>query len=147
MELSDLVGIHKLSGVETGQVSITDEFGDTQDCGFVKFTLDGVHYMAVEDPEDGYRSRCRELVVSDQAPRYSFPPQEMRCYMKGENEYGENADVLVMQDTTTDEIVLEVGTENYDDSYPCCHFEYHPEGMACNSPVITDDDFSRILMS
>lgn len=75
------------------------------------------------------------------------PPQEMRCYMKAENEYGENADVLVMQDTTTDEIVLEVGTENYDDWYPCCHFEYHPEGMACNSPVITDDDFSRILMS
>lgn len=75
------------------------------------------------------------------------PPQEMRCYMKAENEYGENADILVMQDTTTDEIVLEVGTENYDDWYPCCHFEYHPEGMACNSPVITDDDFSRILMS
>ena len=34
-----------------------------------------------------------------------------------------------------------------DDWYPCCHFEYHPEGMACNSPVITYDDFSRILMS
>ena len=109
MELSDLVGIHKLSGVETGQVNVTDEFGDTQDCGFVKFTLDGVHYMAVEDPDDGYRSRCRELVVSEQAPRYSFPPPR--------------------------------------NAYPCCHFEYHPEGMACNSPVITDDDFSRILMS
>ena len=39
--------------------------------------------------------------------------------MKAENEYGENANVLVMQDTTTDEIVLEVGTENYDDWYPC----------------------------
>lgn len=83
MELSDLVGIHKLSGVETGQVSINDEFGDTQDCGFVKFTLDGVHYMAVEDPEDGYRSRCRELVVSEQAPRYSFPPPRNALLYEG----------------------------------------------------------------
>ena len=147
MKLSDLVGTHKLSGVETGQVRVTDEFGDTQDCGFVKFTLDGVHYMAVEDPDDGYRSQCRELVVSDEAPRYSFPPQEMKCYMKERSDWGYAADVLVLQDTTTGEIVLEVGTEGFDDWYPCCHFEYHPEGMACNNPDIQDDDFNRIIMS
>ncbi len=147
MDLSDLVGAHQLSGVEIGQVPIANIWSDDPECGFVKFTLDGVHYIAVEDPDDGYRSRCRELVVSDEAPRYSFPPQEMRCYMKDYNEYGERADVLVMQDTTTGEIVLEVGTENYDDYYPCCHFEYHPEGMACNDPDISDDDFKRIIMS
>jgi len=147
VELSDLVGTRQLSDVETGQISVANAWGDNEECRFVKFTLDGVHYMAVEDPGDGYWSRCRELVVLDEAPRYSFPPQEMRCFMKAKNEYGERADVLVMQDTTTGEIVLEVGTENYDDYYPYCHFEYHPEGMACNDPNISDDDFSRIIMS
>lgn len=74
MELLDLVGTHQLSGVETGQMTVEDEWAGQQDCQFVKFTLDGVHYMAVEDPDDGYRSRCRDLVVSDKPPRYSFPP-------------------------------------------------------------------------
>ena len=147
MELSDLVGTHELSGVETGRICVDDSWGESQDCNFVKFTLDGVHYMAVEDPEDGYRSRCRELVVSDDPPRYAFPPQAMKCYMKNEEDGGYDNDILVMQDEVTDEIILEVGTGDYNDWYPYCHFEYHPEGMACNNPEISEDAFNRIIRS
>lgn len=149
MELSDLVGMHKLSGVETGVMSVKDDFYDDlfRDCSFVKFTLDGVHYMAVEDSDDGYRSRCRDLVISDDPPRYSFQPQSMKCYMKGDGDFGYANDVLVMQDEVTGEIILEVGTENYNDWYPYCHFEYHPEGMACNNPDISEDSFKQILRS
>lgn len=146
MELSDLVGYHKLSGVDTGVMAYEDSYGDCVDCNFVKFALDGVFYLAVEDPEDGYRSRCRELVISEEAPRFSFPPQAVECYMKdGDPDYG--CDVLVMKDEITDEIVLEVGTGDYNDWYPYCHFEYHPEGMACNNPIISENAFDRIIRS
>lgn len=145
MELSDLTGIHELSGVEIGYITVYDEWEGDQDCQFVKFTLDGAHYMAVEDPDDGYRSRCRDLTISDEPPRNSFAPQKMRCYMKPErDEYG--SDVLVMEDVETGEVVLEVGTEDVDDYYPCCVFYYYPEGMACNSPVISIEDFNQIIM-
>lgn len=147
MELSDLVGLHTLSGVETGYTVVHDEWEGNQDCQFVKFTLDGVHYMAVEDPDDGYRSRCRDLVVSDTPPRYSFPPQSMRCFMKRAGDDGCNNDIIVMQDIKTKEIVLEVGTGDYDDWYPYCHFVYNPEGMACNNSEISEEAFNRIVRS
>lgn len=70
----------------------------------------------------------------------------MTCRMKGyDHETGESNDILVLTDSLTGEVVLEVGTGNYDDWYPYCHFEYHPEGMACNNPEISEDAFNRII--
>lgn len=134
-----------LSGVDTGYMVVEDGWGNEQDCQFVKFTLDGVHYMAVEDPDDGYRSRCRDLAVSDEPPKYSFPPQTMICYMKENGDDGYANDILIMQDGLTGEIVLEVGTGDYNDYYPYCHLMYYPEGMACNNPDISEDAFNRII--
>lgn len=147
MELVSLVGTHQLSGVETGQTIIRNIWGEQDNCQFVKFTLDGVHYMAIEDPDDGYRSMCRDLVISDEPPKYSFPPQTMICTMKERDRdiFGEEHDVIVMKDSITGEIVLEVGTGNYRDYYPYYHFEYNPEGMACNNPEISEDAFNRII--
>lgn len=140
MELSDLVGIHQLSGVDTGEMIVENDWNEKERCQFVRFTLDGVHYMAVEDPSDGYRSRCRDLVISDDPPRNSFPPQSMECSIRG----GDH-DILVMTDCSTGDVVLEVGTLDYCDYYPCCHFLYYPEGMACNNPEISDEAFARIV--
>lgn len=147
MILADLVGLHQLSGVDTGNMRVENMWGEQENCQFVKFTLDGVHYMAVEDPDDGYRSRCRELVTSETPPRFSFPPQSVVCSMKGpDTELHENNDILVVKDCITEEIVLEVGTANYDDWYPYCHFEYHPENMACNDPEISEERFNAVIM-
>ena len=148
MELSDLVGTHMLSGVEIGYMTVTNEYWcETQNCQYVKFTLDGIHYSAVEDPNDGYRSWCRELVISEEPPRYSFQPQLMRCYMKEDDDdgFGYGNDILVMEDARTGEVILEVGTADYNAYYPCCHFEYYPEGMACNNPDISEETFNRII--
>lgn len=146
MELSDLTGLHTLSGVDVGDMEVEDEWsGELQFCQYVKFTLDGVHYMAVEDPDDGYRSRCRDLVISDTPPKYSFRPQSMNCYMKANDEGGYKNDILIMEDIQTGEIILEVGTGDYNDYYPYCHFLYRPEGMACNDPEISEEAFNRII--
>ena len=134
MELHELTGKHFLSGVEMGTETFVGFWGREETRSFVKFTLDGVHYMATEDPDDGYRSYCEEIRVSDTAPKFTFPPVEVIGTMMPDNMvWHETNDVLVLMDALTEKSVLEVGTENTNDYYPCCHFEYHPENMACNA--------------
>lgn len=146
MKLEDLTGLHKLSGIDTGTLTRDGYWGE-ETCNYIKFTLDGVHYLAVEDPDDGYRSRCEELVVSEEPPKFTFPPQEMVCsMMPNDGGWGYSNDVLILTDKITGEVVLEVGTMDYDDYYPCCHFHYAPENMACNAMIeISEDEFNKIL--
>lgn len=49
VELSDLVGKHELSGVDT---SVADS-GLYEDASYIVFIMDGVTYKAIEDPNDG----------------------------------------------------------------------------------------------
>lgn len=135
MKLKDLTGVHKLSGVDTGTLT-RDGLWKEEHCNYIKFTLDGIHYLAIEDPDDGYRSRCEDLVITEEPPRFMFPPQRVVCSMMPDDVWGNRNDVLILKDSVTGEIVLEVGTENYDDYYPCCHFHYVPENMACNATFL-----------
>ena len=123
MTLNELTGIHVFSGIEVGTID---------KCNYVKFTIDGVHYVAVEDPDDGYRSVCRELQVSNTAPKTTFMPQPVECSMMENYRYEKN-DVLVVSDRFTGKVVLEIGTRNWDDYYPYFHLQYNPENMACNA--------------
>lgn len=149
MVLADLTGTRMLSGIETGTLPNDNDWCGADFCNYVKFTLDGVHYMAVEDPDDGYRSFCRMLQISDEAPRFSFPPMEMVCTMAEDGEYGEANNILVLTDAVTGEVVLEIGTENYDDWYPCFHMSYTPENMACNvaAQEVSEEEFNKILFA
>lgn len=134
MELKELTGKHFLSGVEMGTETFVGFWGREETRSFVKFTLDGVHYMATEDPDDGWRSYCQGLEIADMPPAVTFPPVEViGAMMPDREEWWETNDVLVLTDAITGKSVLEVGTANTNDYYPCCHFEYHPENMACNA--------------
>lgn len=73
------------------------------------------------------------------------PPQSVVCRMKENGDGFGNDDILVVVDCVTNEIVLEVGTGDYDDWYPYCHFEYHPESMAINNMEIPDTSINSIL--
>lgn len=113
MKLIDLCGIHKLSGVETGEDSI-------------RFILDGVAYEAVEDPDDGYRSYMGELNITDKRIRFTFSPVEVLCSMNNDEE------ILEIRDTNNGETILRLGTDYSDSYYPQCVFNWMPEKMACN---------------
>lgn len=130
MELKDLCGKHIFSGCE-----LTSEkrelWGYEEECQVCLFTLDGVTYKAIENPDDGYRSFCEGIETSEDKPRYSFPGVETVCHMMDDGKYEED-DVLVIRDAINGKIILEVGTKNYNDYYPYCHFEYTPENMECN---------------
>ena len=132
MELKDLCGQHVLQGVDYGIKYTRDSrYGGTEEVTGILFRMDGVSYLAIEDPDDGYRSRCEELVVVKEIPKIKLPDVPVVCSMMEDNHFERN-DVLVVRDSQTGEVVLEVGTKNWDDWYPYCHFEYHPENLACN---------------
>ncbi|NTF69400.1 hypothetical protein [Rhizobium rhizogenes] len=111
----------------------TDEMEDCQVC---RFRLDGVVYVAIEDPDDGYRSHMRELIVQEGATMTNvFPAIDVECNYRIENEWNDVDDILEIVDTTTGKIVLEVGTSNTDDYYPSFVASFHPENMATNIVV------------
>ena len=131
MELKDLCGKHIFSGCQLCTEKNTDKYSFYDSCNVCLFTLDGITYKAIEDPDDGWRSYCSSIEISNVKPKYSFEGIEVDCSMKPDDINGYH-NILVVKDTITEKVVLEVGTGNIGDWYPYCHFSYHPENMVCN---------------
>lgn len=125
MKLKDLVGLHDLSGVDVA----TEMYGGNV-VNVVRFVLDGKTYKAIEDPDDGYRSYLSNLKVTDEKVTNNFPPQKVVGTMKGAGWY--EHDIILFIDIVTGKVVLEVGTEDVSDYYPCCVLRWHPENLAIN---------------
>ena len=130
MEFKDLCGVRTFSAIEVSE----DLNQYNEKVNVVLFELDGVTYIAKEDPDDGYRSYCAELELSGVRPAITFPGVKVLCRMK-QDELRERHDVLQCIDVSTGMVVLEIGTANTDDYYPYWHFEYHPENMIINSTL------------
>lgn len=129
MELRDLVGIHTMTGIETGTVKRENWWSGNDNCNYVKFKLDGTTYMAVEDPDDGYRSCCRELEIVDGECRMSLPNILVECKMRDKV----HDDILEFYDISNNQMFMAVGTGDTTDYYPYFMFEYTPEVLCCNA--------------
>jgi len=133
MELKDLVGLHKLSGVDMSNEKIKEEWGDSfEDCQVINFILDKKTYTAIEDPSDGYRSSMREIKESKVIIKNKFVPVKVMGVMRRKESYHEN-DIIDFYDVKTGKLVLSVGTDNSDDYYPSFVAEFTPESMAINT--------------
>ena len=132
----DLAGDHILSGVELGQ-ALHKRWAGEENCNYVKFTVDGTHYQAFEDPSDGYRSYCDDLETVSEPCRTPLPDIEVEIrYVDTKHLDGfwsEDCDIIQFIDKANKQVILEVGTENVGDYYPSCIFHYYPENMSCNS--------------
>ncbi len=126
MNLEHLVGEHILTGVTYGSVAREDWCGRQEDVTCVRFCLDGITYVAYEDPDDGYRSHCEELIVEDVVLN-TIPKTHVLCTMLTDDD-----DVLVVTDIISGKTILEIGTLDYEDYYPCFHYEYNPENLHYN---------------
>lgn len=133
MELKDLVGIHLMTGIETGTVKINGWWYKSDNCNYVKFRLDNVTYKAVEDPEDGYRSCCNELEIVDEECKTKLPAILVECKMREEKN-----DILEFYDAVNKQMFMAVGTGNIDDYYPYFVFEYTPELLSFNTQYLSD---------
>lgn len=125
MELSELKGKHIWSGIEVGQVNDDDAYDAGQ---YIKFTLDGVTYLAIEDEDDGYRSYMRELQISSEPCNTPLPDILVRCEYEDEIE----RDILKIYEVASGNLILEMGTYNTDDCYPYCIMRYYPERLFIN---------------
>jgi len=121
MELQDLAGrVYKFSGIERG-------FEPPGSNSF-SFILNDLVYTAVEDPEDGYRSSMKKIIVSNASTvtvSNKFEPVEVFASMGG--------GVLELTDIQNGETILRVGTDYEDDYYPVFVAEFMPGKMTCNS--------------
>ena len=130
MELQDLIGKHKLSGVDFSTETIKEEGWYEENCQVVNFVLDGKTYTAIEDPEDGYRSCMREIKVSNRRVGNMFEPIDVVGKMKAAGTY--TNDTIEFIDVITGKVVLEIGTDNWDDYYPYWVANFQPENMCIN---------------
>jgi len=134
MELKAFIGEHVLDAVDFDEESVKAEYGDYyENCSVCRFRLDGNVYVAVEDPEDGYRSCLREIkIMPDATMKNVFPEGKVFARHRTEGEYSSKDDVIEFIDMTTGEVVLEIGTCDLDDYYPGFVANFNPAAMACN---------------
>lgn len=138
MDLQDFDGkVMRLEGVDeyTGSIKKWDEY--YEQCKCIRFKLDGVVYVAMEDPSDGYRSYLGELKVDEEEIKNPFSGVEVKgVYRTTSGSYEDwtrkSCSILDLVDTTTNEIVVSIGTDNDDDYYPWFVAHFDPTAMSVN---------------
>ena len=130
VNLEDLVGEHMLSGVEIS----TEPGHDTSQYNaiVVKFVLDGITYKAVEDPSDGYRSYCRDIVICKDKILNMFPKHKVIGKMNTDKKTNH---IIEFYDAATKGVVLEIGTSYTDYYYPYSVIHWTPENLELNQSV------------
>jgi hypothetical protein len=134
VDLDSLLGEHILDAVDT-YVEKVKTWGDHfENAECIRFRLDGVVYIAVSNPDDGYRSSMDQLFVSPSDEVHNvFPPiKVVATKQPNDDEWGTVNDVLMLTDVVTDKVVMEVGTTNTDDYYPGFVSSFSPENMVTN---------------
>ena len=135
--LDSLCGKHTLDAVDVHNPAVMETMKllnpELQDAAMFLFRLDGVVYLAIEDPNDGYRSSMEGLYDMGPGPMTNvFPACEVVGSMKGPNEVHDHNNTLVLRSTETRGTVLEVGTDNSDDYYPHFVAYFDPKQLPCN---------------
>lgn len=132
VNLSDLCGAHALTGVEDAMIEVEGSWRGKQTVNVMRFVLDGKTYHAQEDPDDGYRSHCKDVMVDNTPVSNTFPPCRVLGRMREDSAHEQN-DVLQLIDISTGKVVLEVGTGNTSDYYPYYVAAFDPAAMAINA--------------
>ena len=107
------------------------------------FKIGNVVFEALEDEKDGYRSSLDKVVVSTQNNViFSECPLSQVKLIKTDSSYHSFSSHSFVGYALVDKqnhTWLEVGTDNYDDYYPCFIFRYLPE------PVVSEPVVSEII--
>lgn len=138
MKLQDINGIKVLDAVDFTKEECVDNYDNDEYSNVCRFRLDGVVYVAKEDPEDGWRSSLGDLLIQEESNMTNvFPPVAVICqysdkYTNEDDEYTCSQDILQIIDESTLEVILEVGTDYSDDGYPSFVSSFRPEAMITN---------------
>lgn len=144
VELTDLVGIHEISAIWRGMITVP-WLGGEETVQAVVLQLDDQFVLFTENPNDGYRSSlgdvyrtsasmwielCSEVLNSPMPSLAPIHPPVMASFSIRDRSYfhGERAEVLYAIDECTDLCIFEIGTDNIDDYYPSFIFDWRPLG-------------------
>lgn len=134
MKIKELIGEHTLDAVDFSNEDVKLWGEQFQACQVMRFRLDGICYVATEDPSDGYRSSMHDFVVSDGAEMKNvFVPHKVIGRYRTKGIYGNEDDVLELIDVKTGKTIIEVGTENIADYYPGFVASFDPKAMWINN--------------
>jgi hypothetical protein len=150
MQLSQLavkVPETMLTGVDRFQTQYEAWAGEMEPCQSLRFRLQGKAgpyvFMCIEDPQDGYRSSMREMVVMkdhdvDPPVKNTFTPVKVRLkHLTTSEESGDTRDILEIRRADNDALVIQVGTENTSDYYPYFrdYFDAEALGTVAVAPI------------
>lgn len=134
VDLEHFLGEHYFSGASFDS-KLEPRYDDDPDYGseersMMRFTVDGINYEAVEDPDDGYRSSLKLVRECSENPIKTFTPIPVvgRMRPREETDYNENI-ILQLLNQKTGLVVMEFGTSDSDDYYPGFVAEFHPENL------------------
>lgn len=135
IDLDDLVGFKKLDAVDFSENKIKSSELYDASAQLCKFRLDGIVYLAVENPEDGYRSCLEDIYILDKDDvKNIFEPIDVECKINPNN-----PDCLLVIDVNTNKPVLEIGTDyTKDEYYPMFISDFNPGNMITNQDVKND---------
>lgn len=96
-----------------------------------EFKLGRTVYEALEDEDDGYRSCLKDVheVSGSKGIFFKRPLARVRVEETDTrtSDYGQSFDGWRLVDVEDGHVWLVVGTDNFDDYYPCFTFDYHPK--------------------
>ena len=134
--LSAFHGKCLLEGVELSDVEYVDIYDNLTNANAVIFRINGKNYVAIENPDDGYRSYCEFVKEYEVAPLYRFKNEVIGLNI----ETDESDDIITFIDANNGKHVLTIGTRRTDAYYPICIFDYEPLNMSCNERVDEEDE-------
>ena len=130
IELKQFKGRHILSGCDFGKYEMKDD-SYHQARNTMTFIVDGQEYTVMEDSNDGYRSAMDRIIVGGKCKNKFQEITVVGIWKKAEY-YGSNNTIQFI-DIENGEIVLEFGTDNYDDYYPMFVNSFYPDKMHINT--------------
>ncbi len=123
-----------LSGVDRETKRITDYnyyYGD-EESQVIRFELDNIIYVAVEDNNDGYRSAMDKIFIDTKSNiKTRIPGHKVYAKRRNGDRYSKN-DTIEFIDIITNDLVLAIGTDNWDDYYPMFVNEWDITNLAIN---------------
>lgn len=90
------------------------------------FKLDDKVFEAMEDEDDGYRSYLDCVVLRDVSGKIFFDAPLCKVRIGHSASYD---DGFALYDVDTNDLILDVGTDNMDDYYPWFCFDYLLPGL------------------
>lgn len=125
IKMEDLVGVHRLAGAE--RHTLASSYSDYDRTSAITFVLDGIPFTFVEDPIDGYRSMLDRVEVGNYVVNNVFEPIMINIVMEEDEKFIGLCFYLDEKEKVEENKIAEIGTNYFDDYYPCFVDEWRPE--------------------